>query len=388
MPWFKSDDGFPEHPKSDALAEHFGADWPTLNLAFATWHHMGCDCASRGTDGAFSSARAYRVMRAPREAIDAAVAGLLAVGLLEASEGAFVFHDWHHYQPSNAEVAAKREEVSRKRAEAGRKGGRKSGEARAGSKQNEANGKQKGSKQPKQNEANGQANDEAKLDANALPVGDRSKTEASGRSNDEAPSRPVPSRPVEDNSPPGSAEGATAPVPPPPADTASGERSTIGASKTTEATTKGDDAKPAKRKRAKAAPTPDTIPAPNTLARRVFEAIVGDRALCAIVGNPGDAAERWADPATYPGVDVLAEVRRAGEFAASHPGRYGDGRAFLRGWLQRKADEIARAPKTAQHDPSVNGQTYVAPPPPQRAFVPKVVPLPPGFDAALLGGVK
>ena len=193
---------------------------------------------------------------------------------------------------------------------------------------------------------------------------------------------------IRTDSPSGSAEGATAPDPTPPADTASGERSTIGASKTTEATTKGDDAKPAKRKRAKAAPTPDTIPAPNTLARRVFEAIVGDRALCAIVGNPGDAAERWADPATYPGVDVLAEVRRAGEFAASHPGRYGDGRAFLRGWLQRKADEIARAPKTAQHDPSVNGQTYVAPPPPQRAFVPKVVPLPPGFDAALLGGVK
>ena len=347
MPWFKSDDGFPEHPKSDALAEHFGADWPTLNLAFATWHHMGCDCASRGTDGAFSSARAYRVMRAPREAIDAAVAGLLAVGLLEASEGAFVFHDWHHYQPSNAEVAAKREEVSRKRAEAGRKGGRKSGEARAGSKQNEANGKQKGSKQPKQNEANGQANDEAKLDANALPVGDRSKTEASGRSNDEAPSRPVPSRPVEDNSPPGSAEGATAPVPPPPADTASGERSTIGASKTTEATTKGDDAKPAKRKRAKAAPAPDTIPAPNTIARRVFDAIVGDRGLCAIVVNPGDAAERWADPATYPGVNVLAEVKKAGDWlvTARRPPR--DGRAFLRNWLSDAATAIAKAPKVA-----------------------------------------
>ena len=347
MPWFKSDDGFPEHPKSDALAEHFGADWPTLNLAFATWHHMGCDCASRGTDGAFSSARAYRVMRAPREAIDAAVAGLLAVGLLEASEGAFVFHDWHHYQPSNAEVAAKREEVSRKRAEAGRKGGRKSGEARAGSKQNEAKGKQKGSKQPKQNEANGQANDEAKLDANALPVGDRSKTEASGRSNDEAPSRPVPSRPVEDNSPPGSAEGATAPVPPPPADTASGERTTTETTKATEATTKGDDAKPAKRKRAKAAPAPDTIPAPNTIARRVFDAIVGDRGLCAIVVNPGDAAERWADPATYPGVNVLAEVKKAGDWlvTARRPPR--DGRAFLRNWLSDAATAIAKAPKVA-----------------------------------------
>ena len=206
------------------------------------------------------------------------------------------------------------------------------------------------------------------------------------------PNASVPNASSEDNSPSGSAEGATAPNPPPPVVTPSGERLTTDAKEPEKSTaTKGDDAKPAKptkRKRAKAAPTPDTIPAPNTLARRVFEAIVGDRALCAIVGNPGDAAERWADPATYPGVDVLAEVRRAGEFAASHPGRYGDGRAFLRGWLQRKADEIARAPKTAQHDPSVNGQTYVAPPPPQRAFVPKVVPLPPGFDAALLGGVK
>lgn len=221
MPWFKSDDGFPEHPKSDALAEHFGADWPTLNLAFATWHHMGCDCASRGTDGAFSSARAYRVMRAPREAIDAAVAGLLAVGLLEASEGAFVFHDWHHYQPSNVEVAAKREEVSRKRAEAGRKGGRKSGEARAGSKQNEANGKQTGSKPAKQNEANGQANDEAKLAANALPVGDRSKTEASGQSNDEAPSRPVPSRPVDTTPIPSPAPSAATPLPSQPTSPAS-----------------------------------------------------------------------------------------------------------------------------------------------------------------------
>jgi len=190
------------------------------------------------------------------------------------------------------------------------------------------------------------------------------------------------------SSPSGSAEGATAPDPPPPADTASGDRQTTDTAKAPDATTKGNDAKPAKRKRAKAAPTPDTIPAPGTLARRVFEAIVGDRGLCAIVVNPGDASERWADPATYPGVDVLAEVKRAGEWVAVARKAPTDGRAFLRNWLQRKADEIARAPKTAQHDPSVNGQTYVAPPPPARAFVPKVVPLPPGFDAALLGGTK
>ena len=379
MPWFKSDDGFPEHPKSDALAEHFGADWPTLNLAFATWHHMGCDCASRGTDGVFSSARAYRVMRAPREAIDAAVAGLLAVGLLEATEGAFVFHDWHHYQPSNVEVTAKREEVSRKRAEAGRKGGRKSGEARAATKQNEANWKQTGSKPGKQNEASGQANVETKHAANALSVGDRSKTEASGRSNDEAPSRPVPSRPVEDNSPSGSAEGATAPDPPPTVVPPSGERATADATKTPAAPT----GTTAKRKRAKAAPTPDTIPAPGTLARRVFEAIVGDRGLCAIVVNPGDAAERWADPATYPGVDVLAEVKKAGDWlvTARRPPR--DGRAFLRNWLSDKATDVARAPKpAAPRVPDADG--YINRPDPPRP--PQIIKIMQGeeIDRALL----
>jgi len=106
-------------------------------------------------------------------------------------------------------------------------------------------------------------------------------------------------------------------------------------------------ARAAKGKRAKPAPTPDTIPLPGTLARRVFDAIVGDRALAPITVNPGDASQRWADPDAFPGVDVLAQVKRAGEYAAERPGKYSDGRAFIRGWLQRKADEVARAPKPA-----------------------------------------
>ena len=170
---------------------------------------------------------------------------------------------------------------------------------------------------------------------------------------------------IRTDSPSGSAEGATAPDPTPTVVPTSGERPTTDTAKAPDATTKGNDAKPAKRKRAKAAPTPDTIPAPGTLARRVFEAIVGDRALCAITANPGDASERWADPATYPGVDVLAEVKRAAEWSASHPGRYNDGRAFLRGWLQRKADEIARAPKpAAPRVPDADG--YINRPDPPR----------------------
>lgn len=103
--------------------------------------------------------------------------------------------------------------------------------------------------------------------------------------------------------------------------------------------------KPAKVKRSKAAPEPDTIPLPGTLARRVFDAIVGDRALAPIVVNPGDAAMRWTDSDAFPGVDVLAEVKRCADYVATVPGKYSDGRAFLRRALQRKADEVARMPK-------------------------------------------
>ena len=135
-----------------------------------------------------------------------------------------------------------------------------------------------------------------------------------------------------------------------------------------------DAPKAAKTKRPKAAPTPDTIPAPGTLARRVFDAIVGDRILAPITVNPGDAAERWADPATYPGVNVLAEVKRAGEYAAERPGEYVDGRAFLRKWFKRAADTVARAPKAAngaEHPvaPAVAAPTASQPHAPKKVFL-------------------
>ena len=80
MTWHRSDDGFPEHPKSDALAEHFGDDWATCAVAFMAWHHMGCDCAARRTDGVFNASRARRVVRAPSEVVDRALAALVKVG--------------------------------------------------------------------------------------------------------------------------------------------------------------------------------------------------------------------------------------------------------------------------------------------------------------------
>lgn len=137
--------------------------------------------------------------------------------------------------------------------------------------------------------------------------------------------------------------------------------------------------KAAKGKRAKAAPEPDTIPLPGTLARQVFDAIVCDRVLAPITVNPGDAAMRWTNPGAFPGVDVLAVVLRAAEYAATVPGKYGDGRRFLRNQLQAKADEVARMPKA----PGLLGVTpAVAAPTASQPHAPRKVYLGDEFKAA------
>lgn len=336
MTWHRSDDGFPEHPKSDALAEHFGDDWATCAVAFMAWHHMGCDCAARRTDGVFNASRARRVVRAPAEVVDRALAALVKVGFLDKHREGFVFHDWAQYQPTRAELdadrAAKTERQKRWR-----------------------------ENHPKNRDAvDGRVDASTTASVDASETRDGSVGRRGGDGDVEgAPSRPVPTRPEETTS-----------LLSPAGATPSGATSTDPA----------EPAKATKGKRSKRAPEPDTIPLPGTLARRIFDAIVGDRALAPITGNPGDAAQRWADPDAFPGVDVLAEVKRAGEYASTKPGRYTDGRSFVRGWLQRKADEVARAPKTAAPIP---GAARVSP-----SGLPEWNPTPvklPGFKSTVKG---
>ena len=189
MPWLRTDDGFPEHPKSDALAAHFGDDWQSLNLAFAAWHHMGCDCAARRTDGAFNTARAYRVMRAPREAVDRALAGLLKVGLLERRADCLVFHDWSDYQPTRAQIDADRE-------------------AKTARQQRWRDGR--GSKDVDAKETGARRNVDGAVDASTQPSVDASRDGAV----DAAPSPPVPSQPnpTQDNSSPAAVASPTLPA--------------------------------------------------------------------------------------------------------------------------------------------------------------------------------
>ena len=108
--------------------------------------------------------------------------------------------------------------------------------------------------------------------------------------------------------------------------------------------------------KAKPEPLPDPVPALGTVARRVYDAIVSDRVLGPITAGPGEFATRACAEGAYPGVDVLAEVRRAGEWLSAQPaGQYSDGRAFVRGWLKRTADRIARTPKAAPVGARVQG---------------------------------
>ena len=349
MTWFKSDDRFPEHPKVDALEAHFGRSWQLLNLALATWHLLGCDCAARRTDGRFDLARAQRVMRAPPREVERALDGLVAVGLLTLDGGVYAYHDWAEYQPTKAQLDEERKATARRQSEWRKRHSAEKNDGRNGV-------------------SNGVTN---------------------GVSN-AAPTRPVPTRPDPKENPdpsrdPASAhEGSTLTET---ADQGSGAKGQEGSPRAEKGQTatgvagnpsnapKGPSSfaleppseehpkapKPAKAPKAPKAPPPaDAPPLVGTLAHRVYSALVGDRVLCPITVNPGDFAARIADPETYPGVDVLAEVRKAAEYASGSGKTYTDGRAYLRNWLNRRAQEVARQPRPAT--PAIAASP--APPPP------------------------
>jgi hypothetical protein len=101
MPWFRVDEGFPEHPK----VLRAGGD--------AAWLHV-CAMAYTArslTDGFIPAAMLNRLSDRRNPAKLAAT--LVEVGLWETSDGGWLIHDWHEYQPSVAEVEDHREERSR-----------------------------------------------------------------------------------------------------------------------------------------------------------------------------------------------------------------------------------------------------------------------------------
>ena len=124
MAWIRLDDRFARHRKIQQLGRH----------AYAKWLHVValCYCGEHGTDGLVDEI-AFRQIVAdadvPLPAARRAVPWLVDAGLWiqHPERNGWLICDFLEYNPTAAEVKQRRE----KRAEAGRLGGLRSGEARA-----------------------------------------------------------------------------------------------------------------------------------------------------------------------------------------------------------------------------------------------------------------
>jgi hypothetical protein len=150
--WFKVDDQLAFHSKTVMAG----------NTAMGLWVRAGAWASAQLTDGKVPKHMA-KAMANPEDADALVMAGLWV------DEGDdYRFHDWDVFQPSAAEEKRRREDISRKRSEAGRKG------AQAKWEKERAAGK------------------------DGKPDGNTVTTDQQPESKPMAPSRPVPSRPEEE----------------------------------------------------------------------------------------------------------------------------------------------------------------------------------------------
>lgn len=308
MPWLKMDDGFYDHPKVACLTPAAGWLW-MRGLGWSARHLR---------DGFVPQ---HIVCWLARDDADALAAELHAAGLWGPAPGGWQAHDFGDYNPSAAEVKAKREaarlRMQHRRVFAGTVG--EGDPVRANiptvRKKFAESSRERSREQP--TNVPRTVPEDVSHCSRAPTRPDPTPTEASllggvGGAGSEEPRVPAPS--------------------PPGAETPSGARLKGG--------------------RKGRAPEAREVPPPlGTVARRVYDALVADPVLRPITAGPADLAGRLVADGAYPRVDVLAEVLRAGEYAARHPGRYRDGRRFLVNWLRTAAETIARAPTVAPPAP-------------------------------------
>lgn len=126
MAWARFDDAFVGHPKVA----------PRSSVAFRLCVTAIVECSRHLTDGAIARDVPATWPAAPRgRALAAAIAELVTARLWEVTPDGWAVHDYLDWNPSAADVRAKRE----LRSEAGSKGGKRSAEARASG---QANAKQ------------------------------------------------------------------------------------------------------------------------------------------------------------------------------------------------------------------------------------------------------
>jgi len=164
MTWARFDDDFPQHPKIVGLSDQ----------AFRLHVSAVCYANQKLSDGAIQeSVLTILLPGAGRAAVKRRALELADAGVWEKQpDGNYLIHDFLEYNPTREKVLGSRDELSRKRADAGRLGGRKSRETP----------KQNGSKHPSKTEANTQAK----------PKQNRSKTEANTQAKPKQNRSPVP----------------------------------------------------------------------------------------------------------------------------------------------------------------------------------------------------
>lgn len=103
--WLRVDDGLLEHPKIIRAADHLGGS-NALGRVAAVWLEAALYASRNLTDG-FVPARVVARLLSDDEPARVAAALVLAGMWIEVPDG-YRLHDWDHYQPSGADVKAKR----------------------------------------------------------------------------------------------------------------------------------------------------------------------------------------------------------------------------------------------------------------------------------------
>jgi len=158
MPWFKVDDHFDDHPKTQGLSL----------AAIGLWTLCGSFCSRRLTDGLVSRSKAVQYAKGHRTA-ERLAQELVDAGLWTVEGDGWRYHDWPDYQPTKAEVEAERLKHYEAKRRAGQMGGVRSGEVRKAKQEgsrNETEVKQERSR----DEAEGQADGQAETKQNEAPI--------------------------------------------------------------------------------------------------------------------------------------------------------------------------------------------------------------------------
>lgn len=106
MSWIRIDDGMTDHPKIEALSDP----------AFRVWHRAVAYCSKNSTDGHIPTAAMRKLGARPK-----LIGELTTVlppyehPLIEVTPTGFLMHDYLEYQPSRADVLAKRKAATERK---------------------------------------------------------------------------------------------------------------------------------------------------------------------------------------------------------------------------------------------------------------------------------